>query len=84
MTRDEVLAVVKKYIADAVEHVDVSTLDTARSMKDYGINSLDMVEVVSRSMRELRIKIPRAELNKLQNIDGLIDLLHKATVERVS
>lgn len=84
MTRDEVLAVVKKYIADAVEHVDVSALDTSRSMKDYGINSLDMVEVVSRAMRELRIKLPRAELNKLQNIDGLIDLLHKATRERVS
>jgi acyl carrier protein len=76
--REEVLAVVKKYLADVIEDVDLTNLDTTRSMKDYGINSLDMVEVVSRSMRELKVKVPRAELNKLQNIDGLIDLLHNA------
>ena len=76
--REEVLAVVKKYLADVIEDVDLTNLDTTRSMKDYGVNSLDMVEVVSRSMRELKVKVPRAELNKLQNIDGLIDLLHNA------
>lgn len=76
--RDEVVAVVKKYLADVMEDVDMTTLDTTRSMRDYGINSLDMVEVVSRSMRELKIKVPRAELNKLTNIDALIDLLATA------
>ncbi len=83
MNREEVLFVVKKYIADAVEDVDVSTLDTSRSMKDYGVNSLDMVEVVSRSMRELKVKVPRAELNKIENIDGLVDLLYLASQESV-
>lgn len=78
MNRDHVVDVVKKYLADCLEDVDVSQLDTSRSMKDYGVNSLDMVEVVSRSMRELKVKVPRAELNKLQNIDGLVDLLHTA------
>jgi len=76
--RDEVEAVVKKYLADVMEDVDMTTLDTSKSMRDYGINSLDMVEVVSRSMRELKVKVPRAELNKLTNIDALIDLLDSA------
>jgi acyl carrier protein len=78
--REEVLTVLKKYLADVIEDVDLNTLDTTRSMKDYGVNSLDMVEVVSRSMRELRVKVPRAELNKLTNIDGLVDLLQTALV----
>ena len=48
-------------------------------MKDLGANSLDIVEVVSRSMRELKVKVPRAELAKLTNIDGLVDLLYEVS-----
>jgi acyl carrier protein len=49
----------------------------SKSMKDYGANSLDIVEVVSGAMRELKVKVPRAELNTLSNIDGLVSLLHE-------
>jgi acyl carrier protein len=82
MTRDAIWDVIKKHLADAVDDLDVASIDTAKSMKDYGANSLDLVEVVSRSMRELKVKVPRAELNKLTNIDGLIDLFHKSVQER--
>jgi polyketide biosynthesis acyl carrier protein len=82
MTRDDIWNVIKKHLADAVDDLDVASIDTAKSMKDYGANSLDLVEVVSRSMRELKVKVPRAELNKLTNIDGLIDLFHKSVEER--
>jgi acyl carrier protein len=75
MTREEVLAVVSKHLANAVDGVDAADIDPMRSMKDYGANSLDIVEVVSGAMRELKVKVPRAELNKLTNIDGLIRLL---------
>lgn len=81
MTRDAILDIVKKYIADAVDDVDFDNLDTTQSMRDLGVNSLDIVEVVSRSMRELKVKVPRSELNKLENIDGLVDLLSQAFEE---
>jgi len=82
MTREEIWDVIKKHLSDAVDDLDVAAIDTSKSMKDYGANSLDLVEVVSRSMRELKVKVPRAELNKLTNIDGLIDLFHKSVQER--
>ena len=47
-------------------------------MKEYGANSLDIVEVVSGAMRELKVKVPRTELNKLTNIDQLVDLLYES------
>lgn len=78
MTRDEILAAVKKNLSDAMEGVDVNDIDSARSMKDFGANSLDMVEVVSRTMRELKIKAPRSELARLTSIDSLVDLLYEA------
>jgi acyl carrier protein len=76
MTREQIAAVVTKHLANAVEGLDASTLDTSRSMKEYGANSLDIVEVVSGAMRELKVKVPRTELNKLTNIDQLVNLLH--------
>jgi len=76
VTREVILSVIAKHLAHAVEGVDAATVDGTRSMKDYGANSLDLVEVVSASMRELKIKVPRSELNKLTNIDGLVDLLY--------
>ena len=79
MTRDSVKTVVLKHLVQAVDTLDASTVDTSRSMKDLGANSLDIVEVVSAAMRELKIKIPRSELGKLTNIDQLIDLLHRTT-----
>jgi acyl carrier protein len=75
MNRQVILSVIAKHLANAVEGLDASTIDGARSMKDYGANSLDIVEVVSASMRELKVKVPRSELNKLKDINGLADLL---------
>ena len=77
MTRDHVMAVVMKHLVEAVDGLTPDKVDPTRSMKDLGANSLDIVEVVSSSMRELKVKIPRAELAKLTNVDQLVDLLHK-------
>ena len=82
MTRDDVMATVKKHIMDVAEDVPESTINPAMSMKDLGINSLDIVEVVSCSMRELKVKVPRSELSKLTNIDDLVNLLHVAVTEK--
>jgi len=78
MTRADVLAVVAKHLASAVDELDAAAIDPSKSMKDYGANSLDIVEVVSGAMRELKVKVPRSELNKLTNIDGLVDLLYES------
>jgi acyl carrier protein len=79
MTREQILSTVQKYLVDAVDDLDPTQIDTSQSMKDLGANSLDIVEVVSRTMRELKIKVPRAELAKLSNIDGLVDLLYEVS-----
>jgi len=82
MEREEVLGVVKTHLLAVVEDLNEDQIDPARSMKDLGVNSLDIVEVVSCSMRQLKVKVPRSELSKLTNIDGLVDLLHRAVMEK--
>lgn len=76
MNRNDILTVVKKSLMEVVDDLRDENIDPSKSMKELGANSLDIVEVVSCSMRELKVKVPRAELSKLTNIDGLVDLLH--------
>ena len=71
MTKEQVIEVIKKNIASNIDDIDASTIDPQKSMKDYGANSLDMIEVVSTSMRDLKIKVPRSELADINNIDQL-------------
>lgn len=84
ITREAVLEVVKRHLVDTIEELEGVEIDPAKSMKELGANSLDIVEVVSCSMRELRVKVPRAELNQLENINQLVDLLHKVAEEKAA
>ncbi len=77
MTKDEIIDVIKQNIADNLDDVEYDQIDPQKTMKDYGANSLDMIEVVSCSMRELKIKIPRTELADIKNIDELADKFHE-------
>ena len=73
MTKEDIITVIKQNIVDNLDDVEMDEIDPQRTMKDYGANSLDMIEVVSCSMRELNIKIPRSELADIKNIDELAD-----------
>jgi acyl carrier protein len=72
MERQEVLNVIEKHLIKSVPNVTPG-IDPEKKFTDYGANSLDMVEIVSGTMRELKIKIPRTELSDIKNISGLID-----------
>ena len=73
MTKEEVIEVIKNNILDNLEDISEDEIDPQKSMKDFGANSLDIIEVVSTSMRELKIKIPRADLADISSIDQLAD-----------
>lgn len=75
MKNEEVFEIVKKHLTTICTEVDPSKVTREASMKDLGATSLDIVEVVSCSMRELKVRVPRSELSKISDIGGLVDLL---------
>jgi acyl carrier protein len=77
MTKEQVFEVVRNQIVDMLDDVDEARVDPRKSLKELGANSLDIVEIVTCCMRELKVKIPRSELSELQNIGDLVDLLHR-------
>ena len=72
MERQEILAVIEKHLVKSVPGI-TEKVEEQKMFTDYGANSLDIVEIVSGSMRELKIKIPRTELSEIKNIAGLVD-----------
>jgi acyl carrier protein len=73
MKKDEIVAVIRKNMVEHLDDVDPAELERAESFRDFGANSLDMLEVVTASMREMNIRVPRAELAEIKTIDGLAE-----------
>ena len=78
MTRDEIFAVVKSNVQAIIEGAKGKEITENNSMRDYQADSLEIVEVVSRSMKQLKIKVPRAELATAKNLKDLVDIFEKA------
>jgi acyl carrier protein len=78
MSREEIFSVLKENIVNVIEGTQDITIKESDSMKDYGADSLEMVEVVSRSMKQLKTKVRRTELSKAANLSDLIDMFEAA------
>jgi acyl carrier protein len=79
MERQQILDVVIKHLRRNVDGLDQVEIDSSKSMAEYSASSLDIVEVVSASMRELKIKIPRTRLSQLKNMNDLVDVFYEAS-----
>jgi polyketide biosynthesis acyl carrier protein len=77
MDRQEILNIVIKHLSANVDGMDPARVDPAKSMADYDASSLDIIEIVSATMRELKISIPRTEFSGIQNINQLTDLFYR-------
>jgi len=77
MDRQQILNVVLKNLQLNVDGLEGREIDPSKPMAEFGASSLDIVEIVSASIRELRIRVPRTELAGLKNINDLVDLLTK-------
>lgn len=82
VTRDEIFTVIQANIVKVVEDATPEAITPEANLKDnFGADSLEIVEVVSRSMKELKIKVPRTELSKATNIGELVDLFANAAAK---
>ena len=79
MEREEIFEVVSKHLRRNVEGLEGVTFKLEASMAEYGASSLDMVEVVSCTIRELGLKVPRTELVGARNLGELVEILARAS-----
>jgi acyl carrier protein len=85
MNRQEIFAVIKGNVEQIIEGARGRPIEEVHSMRDFGADSLEIVEVVGRSMKQLKIKVPRTELSGARNLGDLVTLFEKAGADaRVS
>lgn len=78
MTRSQMFEVVRGNIERIVEEAAGHEITEGTSMVDLGADSLQIVEVVSRSIKELRLKVPRTELANARTVKDLLDLFEQS------
>jgi polyketide biosynthesis acyl carrier protein len=82
MSREEIFSVISANVHAIIRGADGKEILETNSMRDYGADSLEMIEVVSRSMKQLRIKVPRARLLPVKNLKELIDVFEEFAVKQ--
>lgn len=77
MTKEAVFEVIKKAITDILPDISENEIKIEGSLKDYGANSIDRMDIIVSSMETLGLRIPLVEFGQLKNIQGVVDLLYE-------
>jgi acyl carrier protein len=79
---DEIFAVIKENMHIIIPGTAGKEILETNSMRDFDADSLQIVEVVSRSMKQLRIKVPRARLLLVKNLQGLVEVFEEFAIKQ--
>jgi acyl carrier protein len=82
-SRAEIRGVLAENVRFVVEDADETDLDEQKSMTDYGADSLESIEIISRTLKQLGAKVSRTELSAVDNIGELVTLIEKAVLDAV-
>ena len=78
MNRQEILAVILANVRRVVLKAGDREIEESTSLKALSASHLEVVEVASRSMLDLRLKIQRGELAGAASVKDLVDIFERA------
>lgn len=78
MTRPEMFDVLKENLRATVESVNEDEFVESANLLDLGADSLEILEVAVRTMKQLGVRVPRTELSGANNIGDLLTLYERA------
>ena len=77
MTEQDVFDTVRKVTTEVLPFLKPGDITIEKNLKDLGANSIDRMEVVTRSLEELNLKVPLVEFGKVKNLRELVEVLHR-------
>lgn len=77
MSTPDVEAIVLRHLRELVPGMAERELDLDTPLNELGADSLDLVDVASRSMQELAEKIPRSEIGRIRTLNDLVAVLRQ-------
>ncbi|MCX4745804.1 acyl carrier protein [Kitasatospora sp. NBC_01287] len=74
-TREELAQTVRTVISDVLGTEPAEVHERTSLLEDYGIDSLELMEIGARLERTLKVRIELQDLTSAQNVGHAIDLL---------
>ncbi|WP_433635173.1 phosphopantetheine-binding protein [Candidatus Profftella armatura] len=74
MTKNNIFNVIKKNILDTLPKISPHIISYEKKLVDLGANSVDRIEIIIMSMKDLNIKIPLLNFSKVSTIEDLINV----------
>ena len=79
MDRETIFSTLKQNMQEIIEGARGRSIEETHSLVcDFHADPLEIVEVVSRTMKQLRIRVPRTQLSEPKNLGPLVDLFCRA------
>ena len=80
MNKDMIFTELKKVIVEFVPDINEGHIKIEDSLKDLGTNSVDRMDIIIGIMEILKVKIPLVQFGNVNNIQGIVDLLHRECI----
>lgn len=78
MTRPEMLELLKENLRATVESLKEDEIVESANLLDLGADSLEVLEVAVRTMKQIGVRVPRTELSGANNLGELLTLYERA------
>lgn len=78
MTRNEIFSVLQSNLRARIGELRGRTILETNGLRELGANSLEIMEVITVSMEQLKIAVPREQLLQTRDLAGVLDLFERA------
>jgi len=75
--KEEIFGLIKDKVVEVLPFLDSTLITPESSLRDFGANSIDRMEILLETMEALNAKVPMTEFGKITNIQGIVDLLYE-------
>ena len=73
MTKEDLREKLRSIVAEVAE---IDEVPDDAPFKDLGIDSMMAIEIIAEVERTYSIKVPEAELEKVRDLNSVVDLVH--------
>ena len=73
--REEIVEIIRKEIINVIDGISPEVITIEKRLKDLGADSIDRVDIMSKTLEVLGLTIPLVELGRAKNIRDLVDIL---------
>ncbi len=77
MTKNDLFEIIKSNVVSIIPDIPRDKIQIDKSLTELGANSIDRMEIVIKTLEDLKLKIPLVELGKVSNLQGLVTLLYE-------